>query len=136
MSEFTTSADSERFEQLNKIYRKSGIALFLGLGLSCRSGLPSWEEFTLRVFQSARNDETTFHQLKSKGLSWPAMLSWALAEVGEEESRRILRSALYDRLDKSFSDGRRGHALKDAVRSTNPSLAAVGAFVCKVNNDL
>lgn len=124
----TGPASERALEDLCGQYRTSGIGLMLGLGVSCRSGLPDWETITARVMDAIDGGPETFQLLKDAGYSLPAILSWASVQAaGAFDS--LLRSALYRDLDPAFTAGLTGAELRDRVRASNPTLAAVGAFV-------
>jgi len=121
-------ADLQQFEMLRKQYDSGRLALFAGLGISCGSGLPNWETLTKRLLESMPRGSAVYEGLRATGYSLPAMLSWAGVRL-DAKFREKLRGTLYEKLDPWFRQGMEGLELRDKVRLTNPTLAAVAAFL-------
>jgi hypothetical protein len=91
---------------LTRRYRKSGLVLVLGAGVSARSGLPSWRGLLERISADFSNDtgKGVVARLEAHDVPLPVLAS-ALEEWcgSREEFVRRVRAALYGEFP--FSDG-------------------------------
>ena len=101
-------------ERLQCQYCNDGLVLFLGAGVSCASGLPSWSELVndlaaraeLRIESRYGCSEISASELLSReaGLSLPAQFSFIKAACGdnEEDFTARLYNSLYGK--RGFSE--------------------------------
>lgn len=91
-------------ERLLKQYRKDGLVLFLGAGVSCGSGIPSWTELIKRLLPKARI-EIDYEVVK---LAFPSLVSQFDLAAHHLDSplqyTRELYDCLYRDLKKEFRD--------------------------------
>src|SRR5690348_10169115 len=81
--------------RLRQSYEKSGIALFLGTGVSMGSRLPSWEELVRGLFHHTPHKEDSFKSLYEAGYSLPAITEFIKINSGERGFLERVRKALY-----------------------------------------
>ena len=115
------------FERLQKHYRQRGLVLFLGSGLSAGCGLPTWRDFTERVFDSIPKGKVFLDLLEDGRYSEPAKLSWAKTAL-KDAFLPTLRAALYR--DLRFPNGSTPEEIRAEMRAMNSTLSAVGEFLC------
>ena len=126
----TTEHDWER---LNKDYRKNGIALALGAGVSADCNLPNWCELLERIAFRCYGDvgEKFFQEMIKDGYPLPAIASILEADCPAGcDFGEVIRAALYQtfpyyetRLTK-FNSGE----FVDFVKAKNRTLSAVAAL--------
>ncbi len=119
--------DKKTFKELKKAYRKLGIGLFTGLGVSYDSGMPGWDTITQRVMSKIKGGEKKYLELRAMGFSLPTILTWAHEKLGDTFTES-LRQTLYQDLDLPLWIDGIGENFQKEVRAKNPTLAAVGAF--------
>jgi len=127
-----------RWAELQERYRKKGIALGLGAGVSCGSGVPNWPTLLKRI-AGAKNPatgEALVEALQEQcGYSLPVVAAIVESMFGPEErfSDKI-RDALYG--DETFGFYRASkkvaaETLVQRVITENKTLAAVGALCAR-----
>ena len=107
----------EQIYQLNKIYKNSGIIIFLGAGISKDRGIPEWGELISDLFFALiseklnstdiqiNNDESAFliKELKEMNDSSPLILASYIREGLDESFSTLLSSVLYKRVIRDES---------------------------------
>jgi hypothetical protein len=86
------------WDRLSTIYKRSGIVLVLGAGVSVNSGLPNWSGLLQRLVTDSigRGDNDLFGDLYSHGITLPVIAS-ILEEHSSDRTEFIeqVREALY-----------------------------------------
>jgi hypothetical protein len=122
------------WNQFRQVYRKHGIVLVLGAGVSFGSGLPTWEGLLEAVAEGLDGSDhgRLFRDLRSGGVPLPV-----IANVLEERSGtrgefiRRIREALYSRFP-FFPEGvteDNGEALVEHVRANNLTMRCVAGLL-------
>jgi SIR2-like domain len=122
---------------LKTAYRRDGLVLVLGAGLSRKSGLPTWAELLdeLAMELIGSDGPGIVADLRSDGLSLPAIAGVLESHCkGKGKFADLVRDTLYRRFPYygATLDRRKKDEFIVDVAAANPTLAAVAAF-CAVS---
>ena len=126
------------WRRLRKDYRRKGLVLVLGAGVSKLSGLPDWEELLRRLEGEVRaeGDPPVLDTLKNDSYSLPAIVS--VLEAAYRESKKDFARAIQEQLYLDFpfrsrlkTDGDKQKFIGHEKLRRNKTLRAVAA-VCAV----
>jgi len=126
------------WDELTNLYKKSGIVLALGAGVSMGARLPNWTELLERLAteSDATGRRLEYDQLIRNGLTLPIIASiFEEYSSGREKFVERVCKALY-RTFPFFPDGvSKGNRVEFVryVKEDNPTLHAVATF-CAVSN--
>jgi len=129
---------NKNWRQLEETYRKKGLVLALGAGISAGCRLPNWEELLKRLMERCFGEEglSLYQQLKDSGYTLPAAAS-VIENALPEGTRysKLIREELYkdfpffpDGVDK----GNYGEFVR-YIRGCNPTLRAVASLCARRN---
>lgn len=126
----TTERDWER---LNKDYRKNGIALALGAGVSAGCNLPNWRDLLERIAICCygRRGKKRFQEMLKDGYPLPAMAGILEADCPKGWNfTEVIRDALYKKFPYYESKGKKfdSEKFQRFVRAKNQTLSAVAAL--------
>jgi hypothetical protein len=126
-----TEADNDSWTRLRSSYGTTGIALFLGAGVSCASRLPSWDELVRRLFELKLGAETGgFNILRSAGFSLPTMTEFIKAKTSADVNfLEAVREMLYKdfpcKAVRITNEAEGARQVVAHVESDNATLAAI-----------
>jgi hypothetical protein len=128
----------DAWDELLGRYREKGIALTLGAGVSAGCAIPTWEGLLTRIAKENEGlrGEKLVKDLRARGYSLPMIAGVLEARYKKVDFAEAIRNALYAdfSLYRQKLDKRNAQRLIDLVRSSNNTLAAVGAFCAKRDN--
>jgi hypothetical protein len=133
----TANIEAALMSDLKERYRKERVALALGAGVSCRSGIPDWLTLLKRIAAKCRGCDNeglveTLHQ--RLGYTLPVVAGMVENMCPKGRFTDLLRDALYDRETFPFyrtSKTKQRPFLVQHVREKNQTLAAVGAMCAR-----
>jgi hypothetical protein len=125
--------DSNGWASLQDKYKNSGIALFIGAGVSYGSSIPTWDELVRRLLGAAEKTgaHDGFQSLRAAGFSLPAITEYV--KIRGFPDRRDFLEAVREALYRDFpcKDVLKAHSQDGAAKITshigskNKTLAAV-----------
>jgi hypothetical protein len=131
--------DSAGWKALEKTYKKRGLVIALGAGVSVGCGLPNWDELLKKLaFKCFGNrGGSLFEDLKADGYDLPAIAGMIRAQDPDRFSANV-REALYshDAFKEFYPKGVRKsnrHAFISFIHQYNPTMRAIAAM-CAIKN--
>jgi SIR2-like domain len=123
----------ENWDRLKKDYRKTGIVLALGAGVSKGCALPDWRQLLKRIAQRCYGDRgpALIVDMIRDGYTLPAIATILEADCPKRSKfGEIIRDALYDKFPyyRKSTRGRHSVEFVKFVRVNNPTLSAIAAL--------
>jgi hypothetical protein len=126
------------WEQLDKVYKTSGIVLALGAGVSVGSGLPNWVELLRRIAVNCigRDGRKLVDDLRQKGFGYPAIAGMLKTQCTESNFADLVRETLYSDFPQDFRtvDWRDWERPVEYVKKKNLTLRAIAAL-CAITTE-
>jgi hypothetical protein len=127
---------SNTWAKLIKDYKKRGLVLALGAGVSKGCNLPNWEELLRRLAKESKlkGAASVFDELRTNGFTLPAIASMLESDYKDDFSRAIKEALYQDFPFRNGIDGNNQQDFIDFVRKNNSTLASIAALcICKTD---
>jgi SIR2-like domain len=129
--------EPDNWERLNADYKRSGIALALGAGVSADCNLPNWRELLERIAIRCYGDtgKQLFEEMINDGYSLPAIASiLEMDSPAECDFTDVIRDALYQEFYRKAGTTFNATKFVRFVKAKNRTLNAVAAL-CAVKQE-
>lgn len=137
--------NDDHWQQLEKAYRREGVVLVLGAGVSIGSRLPNWEQLIIGVARKCLGERgvSVVKELRQRDYSLPAIATVIERRFWQEGTHaqflEYVREILYAGLPSEFyrqpMDEDRKKRFTEFIRESNPTLRTVASF-CALKNQL
>jgi SIR2-like domain len=125
--------EDDNIRELKEIYRKNGICLGLGAGVSVDSGIPLWNDLLRKISKNIFENDKIFETFLNKRFSYEAFASFLKISINTNKPfTEIVREELY-RNFKEAIDSSNEMEIVNYVNKNNLTLRSIGSF-CAFKN--
>jgi len=143
MSDDHWQQSDDHWQQLEKAYKREGVVLVLGAGVSIGSNMPNWEQLISGVARKCLDERgvSVVKELRQRDYSLPAIASVIERHFRQrgtqtqflEYVREVLYAGLPDEFYRQLMDEERKKRFAELIRESNTTLRTVASF-CAVKN--